>query len=113
MFSTLKDSKILEELNTRTCFYYDFINNWLKVYISFTYSCTITILQVCTAQCSPCAKRLFGQQPGWHLILIMRIRQITLLTYLQDIWLISLSFEKYYLESFILRDYTFHSFSPG
>ena len=42
-------------------------------------------------QSSLCAKRLHSQWPCWHLALIMSIRQVVLLTYLQDIWLINLS----------------------
>ena len=36
----------------------------------------------------------------WHLVLIIMIRQITLLTYLQDVCLINLSLEEV-LENFV------------
>ena len=42
-------------------------------------------------QWSLCAKRLCGQWPHWYLALIKDTRWITLITYLWDVWLISLS----------------------
>ena len=65
-------------------------------------------------QCSLCAKRLHGQWHHWHLQLIRSTRQIALLTYLQDVWLISLSLKglKFHFNKFHFQcTHVFFTFS--
>ena len=94
MFSTLKDSKILEEPNARKHFllwlHKSLIKSIYQFYL-FMYNSNITGM--------PLNNAVHVQKVTWSTMwltfdIIMRIRQIALLTYLQDVWLLSLSLEE-------------------